>query len=522
MTAVSRQRRAVHVDGVVAEPSALASVPVLADGQIAPVTDQGGRNLYVKKGGGYEPAVDVPVEAETNGPIKMEIDYSTGLSPAAGTVVHNQDEYDALTLGSSGKLKYPQDALDILPPLIRRYVEIHLGSGNHYAKPGNLDAGYSCWIALMGGAAPLVKHIYDASWALGFLFDYAYEGAITFYGPNDTELEAAQAGTSTTYDITRSAGTWTANQHQGKFVLITSGPAAGTKRAIAWNDTTKLYFGYPLSSTGSIQFEIVEPAAKWLNDDNAGGIIIDESQYLKGLRQINFVNIQLGTVSAPVEVHVKDGLLQFVDCIIEAGNSSPLWHNSNPSPEGAAYLIRCVLHGVSSSGVLYLFGGQYSVFGSVVHSACIGSLIDMRAGSFLQLAGTYLVNTNASYTDQLLRINGGICDASGGATTPNRIKGAGSEDGVYIDGVAFTQGQFIIDDCGVAVHAVCDCEFGTVSGSNNTTGWKLGDGAKVQCSNPQNVSATNGIDIDGVVHPYSDLPANSWIEGQYGSKIVRR
>jgi hypothetical protein len=246
--------RHLRADGLVATPSTLAGAEVLADGQLAPVTDQPGVNLYVRKGGVLVPAVTTALEV--NSEINMTVDPSTGVSPPSGTVVHSQADYDAL----GAPLLYIQDAIDILPLVLNSNIRINLAAGEHLAKSGAGGTGNQtrCCIQLVRGAMSHKHGAYNST-----LTSPSNQNAYLYItGTTSTVVYAEEAGTTSGAELTRTSGSWTAGELRGKFVIIVTGAGAGLKYPIEENTTTMLRVaGAVFSPAGAVTFRIEEPAA---------------------------------------------------------------------------------------------------------------------------------------------------------------------------------------------------------------------------------------------------------------------
>ncbi len=459
-----------------------------------------------------------------DGPILMRVDYATGTSPPAGTVVHDQAEYDALGYD----LKYPQDALDILPPITHRMVQVNLAAGLQHGKPGNAGYDpYTTFLNLVGGAgSPWEPMGFDLAYLdPDFNFFYCYYNFILFQGEDDTEIEAAQAGTSATKTITRTSGTWTVDEHQGKFVLVTSGPGAGLKLPIVKNSTTVLTVSGEITPTGSINFEIVVPATQWTYDDGTGSDFysIPFACQNKG---VAFVNIDFGEPSKRFSIDINAGYFWFESCRIWGTSLGSGLHTFAGPAIGAVDLW--------IKGLIVDAGQNYFQLGLVKlaqESLFIGSstgtipVIDVVDKARVWLRGCDVLTKNAALTSALIR-----------SATP---------DGVYTDYInsyihghslctgiqarsygtesAIGGSKLIINDCAVAVDIQADCRIAGYSGSGNTTGWKLTQGAKVRVTNPQNVAAvTNDMLVDGATESYATLGGvGDSIEGVNGSSILR-
>lgn len=162
------------------------------------------------------------------------VDYATGVSPPAGTIITTQAQFDAL----GAPLRYIQEVADIRPQYIDHVVTVSVLSGNQYAKPGTVPP----LGAILYDYAPMFVSHKTPGFKVGAPFPFSFPG-IYFVGAT-SDIDASVAGTLTVGDgestFTRTAGTWTASALVGKRIDITSGVGAGTKAVIVANTTTEL------------------------------------------------------------------------------------------------------------------------------------------------------------------------------------------------------------------------------------------------------------------------------------------
>lgn len=500
------QRRSRHshwVDGAVVEPTTLAGSPALPDGQIQPVTDQRYR-LGVRRDGEIGPAVPL----ETSGTIAMTIDPSGGTSPAAGTVVTNQDEYDAL----GDDLLYVNDVLDILPQSIDRPVVVSMGSGTYGAKPGSSGiGGFNVLVGSSFGrtAAPAATPA-DSLSTLG-------NSLIIFRGTANNVLDSAQSGTSTASTIVRSSGTWTAHTQRGNYALITAGPAAGSRVLIYDNDTTTLYLQLDLSSTGSITFEIVEPAAVMYDAAALYAMLL-----YHGFSTLQFDWVKWGTDSTPVGTFVVGGNVVFEDNKIHCSADISGIGTMVPSEVffWKSYLDVKTIVASSMVGM--------RVQGCVVEKTDTAGFPLQASAGYTEVVGSAFINEESnSYTGAMIRVDAGAhLHFPGISSGSSRILGDDSADGIQVlQGGCFTMDSSApldIDDCDVCLDIQGDVSLPVaITGSSNATALKVSKGAKLVVADPTGLAATTEIDLDGTTHDYTELPSGSFIDGSGGSRIVR-
>jgi len=525
MTTEHKKDVASFLGGARIKPSTLVGAPVLADGQIQPVTDQPGVNLYVRKGGVLVPAVDATTAAKfaTTEPIVMAVDPSTGTSPPAGTIVTNQAEYDALGYD----LKYPQDALDILPPVIKARVIIHLLVGTHLAKPDSYAPGMSTMLYVS-------SKFYETPDGLLDFSSPSFTKDINFVGDESTILDVAQAGTvSVSHKVTRTAGTWAVNEHKGMFCLFTTGVNAGAKVVIVSNTTTELITEGPALTSGACTFEIVSPAAVLIGSSDGvtacycGPIVTGAAGGYWGVSGVNLWNVQLGNAAFPCLMSTLVGSYLNID-------GSRVLLNDWAGFNVVSSFLRL------ANGYLKLEASGYSGINNE------SSSIVVISQSFLEFAVT---DSTPDYCGFLMHTHSVLHTwYTTYKALPSHLAGKPLfrfERG----GVFFPEGHFTVDGSGLAsclsvgpgsavksdmnltvnnCMTAYACDNGgslyvsNGAGSGNTNGFVLDSGGLMQAANPAGLGATNPIVIDGITHPYTDLPsAGDTIVGQHGSKIGR-
>ena len=498
--------------GAVVTPKPLATVPVLADGQVQTVTDVRGMPLFVRKGSQLVPATSVWAQNEA---ILMTVDPVAGTSPPAGTVVTSQAEYTALGYD----LKYPQDAIDILPPIYQKYVSVKLKAGVHLAKP-NSYSPTSAAILVVHPKLAAYRGIIDPG-SISLSHD------LVFYGESETTLDPAQAGTvSASHTVTRSSGVWTVDQHKGKFCLFVTGVNAGTKCVIVSNTVSALLLEGDSLTSGACTFSIVEPAAQLAGSSDGINPItlgIRVNPLVGTTFGIYLKNLQIGTLSFPsgsITIRNKAVIYLKECCVRSVGASSAAVVAS-----GAITMAGCYWYMEVSSG----FGGTYADGASIISHSFVeskmtgpyGTIYVQSAGVFSTWYTTYKAIAGHAASTPLLHF------AIGGSFQPQghfNIDGGGVAIGMKVGHGSDILSNFTaqIDNCLTAYECRGALTVTSASGSGNTNGFVLGNGGQIQVANPSGLGATNEIVIDGVTHPYTDLPsAGDYIEGQNGSKIGR-
>jgi len=239
------RNRYVHPDGLVVKPATLAGAELLPDGQVVPTTDQVGVNLMVRKGGSLVPTITpYGARSETKEWMTWTVDYATGTSPPDGTIITTQAEFDAL----GAPLKFLQDVERVRPQWVNHAVRVHVLAGDQWAMPSQ----YRKFVSGVGDmhanfiATPFMSSrniTQDGDKRATWIADGAPTNtAFLIYGDIQKE-ETGIAGTwsqaaDSQYTFTRTAGTWTAGALEGKFVLLATGPLAGSRMPVTSNDTT--------------------------------------------------------------------------------------------------------------------------------------------------------------------------------------------------------------------------------------------------------------------------------------------
>jgi hypothetical protein len=453
---------------------------------------------------------------QTTGNTTMSVDAATGTSPPAGTIIHNQAEYDAL----GAPLKYVQDAIDILPIGIAHAVLVNLAAGAHLAKADN--SGFPGWS--LGLMLKPFKYVDNGKFDVSSAW---YLAGIQIRGAAFTVVHAAVAGTSTLYGFTRDSGTWTAHALKGKFASVTDGSGAGQIFVIIDNTTTALTLQGSNWAPGTCSMEIDDPSSVLLcstdgiNPDVGWGIYIPHGGYEV---PIMLSMVQLGTQALPwgaVGQWDKSSFV-FQQSRIWFGN----WWRVEANAD-ASFLARvCDFEGSSYVG----FRGASSY----------GKLIGIRFHNGiglvqLPLSDRALVDlTDCTFDVSDLGVSGSVCvrcegshiDSSGGG---NIILGDGANYGIRCGGrwgndTYFYYPEFQFFNCGMAIFvAACTLHIQGhdrfIGSSGNAVGWGISSAADVICEDFSHIGATAAIYLDGHYFDYSDIGAGETLVGRYGSAM---
>lgn len=514
---LARDRKAEHYsdyDGAVITPASLSSVETLAQGQIATVNDQPGLPLWTRDSNGSLVEAVQPYGARvlnaTKEVLQFYVDTTSGTSPPAGTVIREQSEYDALGYD----FKYPDDVLDTLPDLIMHPVIVRFRDGTHSPRPANLGVPNNELLFNLPG------RIVSASSAADISVPPFYYATIYWTSENTNELEAAQAGTASGRTITRSSGTWTTNQHAGSFVLITSGPGAGSRYPIESNTTTVLAVPGALSA-GSVTFSVVEPGAALVSTASSTRLL---APYTPALVQfpLNVVNLTIGSATYPVrDSYRKNEDRIFEDCKLH------FLYQASTLDGGSVQLsydhCDAVFYEYYSDG-LSVWGGElrsiYSCFRTSYTSAGDG-IINLKEGSYCSLYRSSLIPDASFGAGAVLRIAG----ANIWESDQVNIAGNGSCTGFESWG-GQVDANFNMFNCALGAHyaygRTVHYEGFAASESTNTDGILVEKGAVAVVINPSSITASgNEITLDGTTNTYANLTASDYLDGSKGSKIIQ-
>jgi hypothetical protein len=469
--------------------------------------------------------------AVTTESINMVVDSSSGTSPPDGTIVTSQAEYDALGYD----LKYPQDALDILPHFVNHAVKILLKSGIHLGKSGS-----SGWTGVLDGflhIPPIKPSSKKKYFAPDFSAPATYFPNILFYGEGHTTIEGSQSGTSATYSITRDSGTWTTDEHKGKMVEILTGPSAGNIYVIAGNTTTELEVCGNISSTGSITFAIIENNTTCLSSldgvsSSGFGIALGATNIIFEFRDLNFGNssINFDTI-IPSSGDYHNSATTFTRCnllsksYLLAGNT---YAGTNSRFEISASYMRFT----SATNELGLYcdtNGFMRLNGCLIDGTATsaGALIGTDNGGRYNIANT-VFRPDAGFSGSCISLASGSASFS----TKLRLYGNSTCTGVFLrdemGACSIRNIGGVVRDCAIGVHVESvgainiNSSFSSGECTGNTIGWKIENGSSISALNPQIIEATTDIEIDGDNTSYSILDSGDKIVGAKSSSIIRK
>jgi len=448
--------------------------------------------------------------------ILMRVDPVGGTSPAIGTVVTTQAEYDAL----GADLKYVQDVYRILPLVLNHVIRARLAAGTHSPAPTNF------WAAL--GIPNYATTITD--------FIYLYEGGrfyfqgVTFEAETITTVEASQPGTNTPRTgnrgslLQRSAGTWTPDEHKGKWCYILTGAGAGLKRAIVSNtaDTLTLTGENP---AGACTFSIVYPN---VTIDTSGSVsyLLYSNGYTSNIIH-SFYEI-LFDAEKPVFV---DEQLYFFQCRFRFDTSgSGLF----VLPDSDEYFEACIFYADTTGDARYMVVVEKNVTASLYGCYLYGKM-GHWGYPFILVQGFGEMNLTTTFLEMIGGVTNPIIELfssnmRNATNDGNVLLGDGACTGVRLAGTVgliLDEGGLEISGCGIGL----DLQAGQVDVDGLATGAvacgvgiKVSAGARVLITDPQLLTATTELEIDGNTEDYVDVlgAVGDGLEGQYGSEIIRK
>jgi hypothetical protein len=354
-------------------PSAFGSVSAGLDGQVIPVTDKNGTHLFVRIGGSLVPATDVTkvLDGDRTGFVRMTVDAATGVSPPEGTVIYSQADYDAF----GAPLLYPQDAIDILPPIRNFTPVISVAGGTYLSRPPRNAYDYSELFNLENRVFSGRHRGYDV--------DYNFSGIIYVTGLDNTLVYSTISGTASGYTITRASGTWVAGELRGKFALIISGPGAGSKFVIDNNTTNVLTIaGWPLTG-GSVTFQIVVPAAIFM--PSSDGVSEDSNSLnLTSPELVFFTNITVGspTLRTTLTCSYTKSPIYLIDSVFNLGGYSEFAGRVS----GTVCFSNCYVRAVAKYGFLFELAPNGAVESSV-YEGSVTSVSNRYFGPVISVIG---------------------------------------------------------------------------------------------------------------------------------------
>jgi len=525
-------RRAASVDaaslGYAGSPNAPAAPVVLRDMPGGTTyQDPSTGQWWIKDALGWALLADgLGLVSATQGNIVMRVDPVIGVSPAPGTYVHNQAEYDAL----GAPLKYCQDALDILPQFIDHGITVSCAAGEHLAKPGTMGTSpYAVNSFLRTGShhssangVPNGNIPPELFGSIGVLFN----GEVTIH-------QASISGSRTALRVFTAPGeTWTINEHKGRFASFVSGSGAGYISVIVSNtaDTLTIAEDFP---AGASVIDITSPATVWLFSEDGitqlpdygwsvgpgGG---DESPltivYL-------FTNIQFGKPAVPWTFFQVVTSYYFI-MFCRAFCYSPSGAQFVNSGWGSGYVKGDII--VANCEIAMLGGASLDAFGfglfymasSYMHGTASGRLMRLDSGATLSLYANTIEPVgaiSAVYVNNgaYMSGNGNLFIGDGNCTGIRQALGTTKIRGFSAD----------FQNCAVAVQVDQDDlnVQGTLTGAGNTVGWQVAGGARVNAA-LAGIGATTAVLLDGVAKTYAgDWPtAGTEVVGTLNSRIRRK
>jgi hypothetical protein len=439
--------------------------------------------------------------------LSIIVDPINGKSPPPNTTITQQSEYAAL--GYS--LKYLSDAIAILPNGIGHIVNIRLLPGKHLsngAKFGN-NSNFE------------IKCLKDSS-IYRELDPYGTRSGIYIEADSTNQIESEQAGTLGMDTITGRTSTWVPDAYRGKIVEITSGINAGTKFPILGNDTSTLdlpYFG----NIGLCTFIIWEPNV-FLMDSTDGALSNSNGGSIRDVEVlVQFKNISFGTPDLPfTTIRMLDhSNLTLESCVV---NSSSFIYSE--VYDSSTIIQDSYLQIIGGQSGLYMKNGAFVELVNIgISGYATNSLLKMynRARSKIESV-TFMPNQlHVSYC-----IN---CEGSLVNFKSSQIKGNGSCSGLKISSdfqstevedldlkIENCVNTVIFQNCFVSIKDSKSFP----NSSSNLNGWTITNGAKIEVSNPETISAINQILIDGSSFSYDQIryPGDELI-GLLGSSIRR-
>jgi hypothetical protein len=508
-------------------PSILSSVPAGSNGQLAVVTGQGFRKLFVRESSVLVPAIQSHLGILNDDVIEMWVNPSTGQDPPAGTKVFTQADYTALGY----KLKRPQNAIDILPPFSKGPVVIHLEAGEHLAGVNNTGyTGSSCMLAVGSGCDSLDGR----EWSMRS--EMSYTNSIIFTGDSDTEVYAAEGGTTSGFVLTRTTGTWAVNELVGKFVYIVSGAGAGRKAVIESNTTNTLTVLYPFSPTGAVQFKVVTPAAVWLPSMTGSSQDVWDGLVLRHNKYLYFNNIAFGKTAMKccyIKMQgISEGtslagtafqLCQFI--MEELYATSPLYIMSKTNFT-ECYINFNALRGIAVAWTIPMFQRCLIEGKASNYTQPLGGLISAIERAHVVLYYVTIRTLHPTNADVLIKCSN---YSSVLLLTAVTLTGNGNSTGVLVmndgDNNLSMTGTVTMNNCAKGFDISSNRAFlrgGAFVGNSIGVGWTLDRGATIFVSDLSTLGGTTNISLDGTTYAYTDIPNDGdTLIGTRRSQIIR-
>lgn len=486
-----------------------------------------GHWFEVAEGGAVTGKMDQTTEL-----LRMTVDPVAGVSPALGTLVHSQAEYDAL----GAPLLYPQDVFDILPIGLKASVFVSVEDGVCLAKPN--DSGFPGYSFL--GLPKAFKTVADRF----FTTDHPYYNnpIISFEGKNRTVIRTCTGHCNGRGSIgTILPAGMTPDEYRYKMVYITSGANAGTMFPIRTNGADYINGPAMYLEVGDCEFEIYDipakmiPSTDGINQD-AGGLY-----WQTGIEvSVFFVNIDFGTEDVAwnsIEDYQRDpwNNLWIMDCRFIFGLSYMslyINHGAHLNVQNSLLDFRGG-HGVEADGIGSWMWVANCILKGVPNAAFMipyGGAIIGQYGNVFQDMGTF--------AGPLIFCQAGGLHNSGeswafGNDLATAIKVQGS---TWFEGIPSVVGYYMWCENVEALIELRATEPGFTFGAHYTfvhSGTSINYGWKIICANvettefkiPNDYISTQIADmqIDGLNYSYAEIgnAPGTEIHGQYGSKIKK-
>jgi hypothetical protein len=235
----------------------------------------------------------------------ITVDSVSGVIPAESITIHDQSESDAF-----GSFKYLQHAIDAIPPIINHSVTVDLLAGEHRSPGDNFGDSSAFWVPKGYISEAQGWSFTDPSFREFLQPAIVIQGALS-------DAETGIAGTFATRSFTRSSGTWTVSEHQGRYIRVTSGTNLAHKVYIIDNDTTTLYFqDYFGLSGGAATISIYDLASQIVPRLPGGGGTSNGIYSAVGnfFGRYQFLDVSVGTPTYKMPIVYKTMALEFYDC----------------------------------------------------------------------------------------------------------------------------------------------------------------------------------------------------------------
>lgn len=459
--------------------------------------------------------------------ISMEVDYVNGVSPAAGTIITSQADYDAL----GAPLKYPQDVFDILASFIDYPVIVDCVAGDHYAKSGTLV--YPCFMYRPPYRSSAQNVRMDVTQPSEFrapkiyfrgttaVYEAAISGVTSYRNP-------AESSYARDAIFTRDSGTWTVGELRGKFVTIVSGAFAGNNFPVVDNTETTIHLAGYVGSIGACNIDIFECATRFIPKLGPTGASVslglmgwwsstEDAQHGK------FKWIQFGTEADKFNFSLTSKATDFLECVIHHSTAYML----EPLLGTRGYVKFERSQVVLNSQGLQARASRLDVFSSVISgNPASAYIVQLREHTVLYGVYAYIIALS-SYAGSCLVL---LTDSF--PTLQGRFEIIGNSEctGIHFSGAGTS---VTVEDSGYASVSRCNialkfgrtfanlAQFATSIEANNI-GWQLLNGAVVKSGNPSTIlTAVSDIDLNGNIVDYSLLSSSGDEVSADGVSITR-